>query len=105
MSTDGQDGQAPKRSAPATRVVFYGLGLIGGSCAAATQRAWPGVERVAVDRAVILDVAIEQGLVDLGFVEDELEQALEGADLVVISLPVLAITDVLDRHGSLLKDK
>jgi hypothetical protein len=49
---------------PAARVAFVGLGLVGGSLAKATRRAWPGVTLIGVDRPAILEVAREAQLVD-----------------------------------------
>jgi prephenate dehydrogenase len=95
---------APRRPAPARRIVFVGLGLIGGSCADATRRAWPGVERVGVDREVIVDVALERGIIDRGFPQDELALALDGADLVVLALPVLTMLELIEANGELLRD-
>ncbi|CAM3405835.1 bifunctional prephenate dehydrogenase/3-phosphoshikimate 1-carboxyvinyltransferase [Halomonas lysinitropha] len=92
-----------------SRILIVGLGLIGGSLAAALRQA--GFGRLdsheagvggAVERAEILacdpdadEIArgIEMGLIDRG--DTRLETMVEGATLVVLAVPVLAMAGVM----------
>lgn len=97
------EGGAPVRPAAAERVVVVGLGLVGGSFARAVRRTWPSTRIVGVDRAVILDVAKESGVVDEGHEPDRAKDAFAGADVVVLALPVLAIVASLERWADALR--
>jgi prephenate dehydrogenase len=92
---------APLRPMPASRVAFVGLGLVGGSLAKATKRAWPAVHISGIDRAAIIDVAKDGGIVDDAAAPDDAEGLLAQADLVVLCLPVLAILQALDKYAPL----
>lgn len=89
--------EAPLRPELASTVVFFGLGLVGGSVARATRRAWPKARLIGVDRAVILDVARDDGVIDEGVEPDAARDAVAAADLVVLSLPVLSIVEVMEQ--------
>jgi prephenate dehydrogenase len=100
--------EAPLRAVPARRVAFVGLGLMGGSLAKATRRAWPSARLCGVDRPGLMEAALDAGIVDeaapaslgsaTGGVDDERAAALlGGADLVVLCLPVLSIAHALER--------
>lgn len=104
VEPDLKTSEAPLRETIAETVVLFGLGLIGGSVARATRRAWPKAKLVGVDRAVILDVARDDGIIDEGFEPERAAEAIEGADLVVLSLPVLSIVEVLEEHAERLKE-
>lgn len=104
VEPDLKTSEAPLRETLAETVVLFGLGLIGGSIARATRRAWPKARLVGVDRAVILDVARDDGIIDEGFEPERAAEAIEGADLVVLSLPVLSIVEVLEEHAERLKE-
>lgn len=91
MSIEDAVPSAPVRPALAERVVIFGLGLVGGSVARATKRAWQKVHITGVDRRVIVDVAMEDGIIDDGVVPEDAAAAVERADLVVLCLPVLDI--------------
>lgn len=95
---------APIRPVPAARVAFVGLGLMGGSLAKATRRAWPGVTLLGVDRPAILEVAREAQLVDEVAPLDEAAALLASAQLVVFCLPVLGIAQSLERLAPALRD-
>ncbi|MBI1946449.1 MAG: prephenate dehydrogenase/arogenate dehydrogenase family protein [Deltaproteobacteria bacterium] len=94
---------APLRPLPATRVALVGLGLIGGSLAKATRRAWPGVTVLGVDRPAILEVAREALLIDEAAPLDGAADLIAGADLVVFCLPVLGIAQALERFAPALR--
>jgi prephenate dehydrogenase len=73
-----------------SRVAVLGTGLIGGSFALAARRALPGAQErvrfVGWDKPAVLERALELGVVDEA--RAELHEALAGADLVYIALPV-----------------
>jgi prephenate dehydrogenase len=84
---------APRESPPPEfrRIAVLGTGLIGGSFALAVRRRFPGVHVVGWDRAEVLSRAQERGAIHEG--STDLPRALAGADLVYVSLPVLAMLD------------
>ena len=69
-----------------SRVAALGTGLIGGSFALATRQAIPGVRVVGWDKPYVLERALELGVIDEG--KPELAEAVAGADLVYVALPV-----------------
>jgi prephenate dehydrogenase len=71
---------------PFTRVAVVGTGLIGGSFALAARPHLPGARLVGWDKPEVLKRAQARGVVDEGFAE--LPDALAGADLVYVALPV-----------------
>ncbi len=71
---------------PFTRVAVVGTGLIGGSFALAARAHLPGAHLVGWDKPDVLKRACARGVVDEGCAE--LSEALAGADLVYIALPV-----------------
>ncbi len=68
------------------RVAVLGTGLIGGSFALALRPASPGIRIVGWDKPGVLERAVELRVVDEA--KPELAEALDGADLVYIALPV-----------------
>ncbi|MBI3953568.1 MAG: prephenate dehydrogenase/arogenate dehydrogenase family protein [Chloroflexi bacterium] len=86
------------------RITIVGLGLIGGSIGLALKAAkLHSVEVVGHDvtRSALGD-AKKRGAVDR--TEGSLREALKGADLVVLAVPVLAIREVLQDAAPLLKE-
>lgn len=84
------------------RVVVIGVGLIGGSIAAAARRLQPAPQVVGISRsAKTLDFALENGVVDRAVQADDpkVDDVLAGGleTLVVIATPVSAIGDWLCR--------
>ena len=77
------------------RVVIIGLGLIGGSIGLALKQTnEPGWEVVGyVRRPEAVSAVLKLGVVDR--VEMDLEHAVNGAELVIIATPVLAIREIL----------
>jgi prephenate dehydrogenase len=69
-----------------SRITVLGTGLIGGSFALAVRQAFPGVRINGWDKPNILERALELRVIDEG--KPELAEALAGADLVYIALPV-----------------
>ena len=82
----------PAGSAPFARVGIAGVGLIGGSLAAALRSAWPTVEIAALDRPEVLAEASARGLINrrAGSADD-----LADADLIVLATPVVEILNLL----------
>lgn len=84
------------------RVALIGLGLIAGSLFYAMRRAELAGEVVGYARSQeTRDVAREIGLCDR--VEDDLAKAVEGADLVILCVPVGAMATVAEQIGPHLK--
>lgn len=78
------------------RLVVVGVGLIGGSFAAALRRAGAVREVVGLGRTrAALGRARELGLIDAAC--DDAAEALRGADLVMLAMPVGATRAALDR--------
>jgi prephenate dehydrogenase len=71
---------------PFTRVAVVGTGLIGGSFALAVRPHLPGARLVGWDKPEVLKRACANGVLDEG--RAELADALAGADLVYVALPV-----------------
>lgn len=77
------------------KIVIIGLGLMGGSLAAATRKKFPDCQVVGVARREqTLKIAHRKKWIHAGFLDDQLNQALGGADLVVICTPV----DLIPRY-------
>lgn len=78
---------SPAMAAPVQHVALIGLGLIGSSIARAVQRFLPDVRVSAFD----LDEAVKQQALELGLadvVADQPAEAVAGADLVILCVPV-----------------
>jgi prephenate dehydrogenase len=89
-------------TAPFARVTVVGVGLIGGSLAAAL-RALPDAPRVTgvdPDEAA-LGLALERGVVDDVASVEECAPALAESDLVVLATPVAAVSEWLARLGEI----
>ena len=77
------------------KVAFIGLGLIGSSLARVIKQQHLAVEVVASTRSKqTLADAKALGLIDAGF--SQAIDAVQGADLVVLALPVRATQQVLE---------
>jgi prephenate dehydrogenase len=83
------------------KIVIVGMGLIGGSVARALARLDLGAEIVGVGRdSAVLEQAINDGSIT-GFTTD-LQTACADADLILIAVPVLAITSILQELAPVL---
>ena len=89
-------------TAPFARVTVVGVGLMGGSLAAAL-RALPDAPHVTgVDPdEPTLAIALEKGVVDDVASVDECASALASADLVVLATPAAAVSQWLARLGTI----
>jgi prephenate dehydrogenase len=84
-----------------SRVAALGTGLIGGSFALAARQAIAGVRVVGWDKPYVLERALELGVIDES--QPELAEAVAGADLVYVALPVGAAIErvpEIARHVS-----
>jgi len=80
------------------RVAVIGVGLIGGSFALALRRAGGVASVVGVDRdGQALERAVALGVIDQA--AESISDATQGADLVVVAVPVRAIGPVLHDVG------
>ncbi len=83
------------------RIAILGTGLIGGSFGLAVRRALPHAPVVGWDRADVLRAAAARGAIQVGVTD--LQNAVAGADLVYVALPVGATLEVLPqvaRHAA-----
>jgi prephenate dehydrogenase len=83
------------------RIAIAGTGLIGGSFALAARSVQPGVHIAGWDRPEVLDRALALGIIDVG--HNALREAVAGADLIYIALPVRDAIESLPqimRHAS-----
>ncbi len=83
------------------RIAIAGTGLIGGSFALAVRSALPGIYVTGWDRPEVLERAVARRIVDAG--HPVLAEALAGADLIYIALPVGAAIERLPeimRHAA-----
>jgi prephenate dehydrogenase len=77
-----------------SRVAIIGLGLIGGSIAAAIQKRKLASHIVAYDQlGQSLDLGLQRGIIDSA--APSISEAVSGADLVLIAVPVLSIEAIL----------
>ncbi len=77
------------------KIVISGLGLIGGSFAAAVRHRRIPVTVVGVDREPVITAARRRGLIAEGFCPEELARAAKDADLIVLAMPISQILQSL----------
>ncbi len=76
------------------KIAVVGIGLIGGSLAAALKKSEPALKITAVDRsAESIKKAEKLGIIDQGFTE--IKDNLEDQDLIFIAVPVAAVPAVI----------
>lgn len=73
-------------ASPFSRIAVLGTGLIGGSFALAVRKAFPAIRITGWDKSSVLERALDLRVIDDA--KPELPEALAGADLVYIALPV-----------------
>jgi len=84
------------------KIAIIGLGLIGGSIGLALREAEPDFEIVGHDK----ETAVSKRAYKLGAIEKEernLISAIEGADLVIIATPAMAIREIFEATAPYLK--
>lgn len=87
-----------------TRILIVGLGLIGGSLAAALKAAGFSGEIVACDPdADEIERGIGMGVIDFG--GTELTPLVAGSSLIVLAVPVLAMESVMGELAPLIDDQ
>ncbi len=77
------------------KIAIVGTGLMGGSLGLAVKHFYSDKRVAGVDFPEEIEKALERGAVDEGYGPDELESALEGADLVVLATPIDRILELL----------
>jgi prephenate dehydrogenase len=77
------------------RVTIVGVGLIGGSLAAAFKRCSLAREIVGVSSPSTTEKALALGIIDRACGYDRLEQGVGGADLVVLCTPISRILELI----------
>lgn len=76
------------------KVVIFGVGLIGGSFARSLKKAGVARSIVGMDRSpAFLARALELGVIDV--MGDDIQEALRGADLVMLAAPVAQTEKIL----------
>lgn len=89
----------PALPAPFAHVAIIGLGLIGSSIARAIAVTWPHVHVAGADAsAAVVGRASELGL--CASVSSDAGDAVDGADLVILAVPVGATADVAAKLAS-----
>ncbi len=83
---------------PFSRIGIAGVGLIGGSIAAAARRRWPGLPILAADRAS----ALSGRPGDRGLIDDAVSAVadLGACDLVVLAAPIDDIIALLEKPAA-----
>jgi prephenate dehydrogenase len=84
------------------RVAILGTGLLGGSFALAVRRAFSQMRMVGWDFAEVLPRAVERGAIEEGFTD--LRDAVSGADLIYIALPLGAALEHLPEIARSARD-
>lgn len=78
-----------------TKIVIFGVGLIGGSFALALKRHVAGLQIVGMERSQhSLQRALDLGIIDIA--GGDIADALDGADLVLIATPVAQTESILE---------
>jgi prephenate dehydrogenase len=85
------------------KIAIYGIGLIGGSFAAACKRKRLDVEITGISSQKTIDIARKKGILDRGFAREGLPQAVADADLILLAMPINNILSTLESIGALLK--
>jgi prephenate dehydrogenase len=84
-----------RKRAPFSHVAIIGVGVIGGSLGMAIKKRFRTVSVAGFDRPGVLKKALSRGAIDV--VARNLRSAVEGAELVILSMPVSEILRMLPR--------
>lgn len=85
--------------APFRRVTILGTGLVGGSFGLAVCKHFPSISVAGWDREPVLRDAEQRGAIQQGFAN--VSEAVRGADLIYVALPVGATIQVLPEVAKL----
>ncbi len=88
-----------KRAIPFERIAIWGLGLMGGSLAAALKAREYGGRITGISSPSSISRAIEAGFVDETYSHDEFESGVADADLIVLASPIDIILSNLEILG------
>ena len=92
------------------KAVIIGLGLIGGSLAAAFKRKGVLENIIGVDSEFVIRKAKEKKLINKGFEKHKLQEAVKGADLIILATPInqilkhLTLLPQFVKPGALITD-
>jgi len=81
------------------RVAVAGVGLIGGSLALALRRKGLAREIIGIGRRETTGEAQALGVIDRAFPYEALDDAVRGADLVVLATPIRRILELIEALG------
>jgi prephenate dehydrogenase len=84
-----------KIQVPFARVAVIGTGLIGGSFGLALRKHFPAAAVIGFDRPEVANRALERGAIRQ--VAANLDEAVSGADLIYVALPIGRILEVLPK--------
>ena len=76
-------------------ITIIGLGLIGGSIAQAIKKESSKCSITAVDQEAVVESALKNSMIDVGFPISLLREGIMGADLILIATPISAILSML----------
>ncbi|MBN1892920.1 prephenate dehydrogenase [bacterium] len=76
------------------QAAIIGVGLIGGSLGIALKKKMPGIRIIGVSSKKTIEDAESAGVIDRGYVREDLENALPGSDILFICTP---ISDIINR--------
>lgn len=79
------------------KIAIVGLGLIGGSLAAAFKRKGLAVSIVGIDTEPVLAKGLRQGLIDEAYVLEEMAPGVAAADLIILAAPITGIVETIGR--------
>ena len=81
------------------RIAIVGVGLIGGSLAAAFKREKLSAEVIGVDYESVVQSAKTVGLISQSYEVSQLGEAIHNADLVILATPISSIVELIPSIG------
>jgi len=85
-------------------VVIVGVGLIGGSLGLAIRRSYSETRVIGVSSRTTIASALEMGIITEGYGYEELETAVQDADLIILCTPIHLIQGQITLLASILKE-
>lgn len=83
------------------KIVIVGLGLIGGSLAAAFKRKKIPEQVIGIDEPDVVARARDSKLIDQGFSADAMAEGLREAELIIVATPIKQILSLLPKIAEL----